>query len=559
MPLPCGGVYQDILLQATGNLRPVYEGVDWAATPIGPISSWSPSLRSALDLILQTGFPVSLFWGPELVLLYNEPFVGLIADKHPGALGTRAPEFVPEAWDTVGPWMRSVMAGEGAVYIEDALVPLERNGRLQEAYFTFSYSPVRGADGAVEGIMNTTTETTRKVIDRRRLATLTSLQSSFGDLEDAEEVRRHALPILRANAADLPEVDFHLPAPDESEPPLDCGESLHDTAAGRIARFSLGSTPGGPDAVLKVRFGDRSAPDETQLGFLRLIASALSQAIDRITARNAEREIADTERRMSEALQRALLTTPLQPDHLQVAVRYRPAAAHTEVGGDWHDAFLSRDGALTLVVGDVTGHDMRAVGAMAQVRNLLRGVAYATPGSSPAEVLTSLDQAMHGLAVGMYATAILAQVEQTEADVARGLRTLRWSNAGHPPPVLLAPDGQTRLLESPPDALLGLGDGPRADQTVILQPGSSVVFYTDGLVERRTTPLPDRLEWLTGVLRHQQSLSAEALCDRLLSELDDAVEDDVALLVLHVYPEDAPRPSESGPTVLPADLRAARA
>ena len=230
-------------------------------------------------------------------------------------------------------------------------------------------------------------------------------------------------------------------------------------------------------------------------------------------------------------MQRSLLTRPLQPDGMEVAVRYLPAAQLAQLGGDWYDAFIARSGTLTVAVGDVTGHDQQAAAAMAQVRNLLRGVSY-TVRASPGRVLTALDQAMFGLDVGVYATTILAQVEPG----ADGRRTLRWSNAGHPPPVLLAADGRARLLETPPDTLLGLGGGERADHTVALEPGAALVLYTDGLVERRRVPLQERFEWLAGVVDGCERLSAEALCDHILARLEAPVEDDVALLVLRVEP-----------------------
>jgi serine phosphatase RsbU (regulator of sigma subunit) len=212
------------------------------------------------------------------------------------------------------------------------------------------------------------------------------------------------------------------------------------------------------------------------------------------------------------------------------------------------------DGSLTLVIGDVAGHDQSAAAAMAQVRNLLRGVSY-TLQKPPGRVLTGLDQAMHGLAVDVFATAIIAQVEQVQQQAAEGMRTLRWSNAGHPPPVLLMPDGRTRLLESEPDLMLGLASRDRDDHTVVLEPGAAVVFYTDGLVERRGISMQERWDWLLGVLAGQQHLSGEALCDHVLAQLDDGVDDDIALMALRAYPEDRDRPPEAGPEVLPEDLR----
>jgi len=547
-------VFRKFVFESVGEIRRAYDDVDWAATPVGPMASWSPTLRGALDVTMNTRFPVVLLWGPKFVCLYNEAYGEMIADKHPAALGRPAREVFSEAWHTIGPLMESVLAGEGPTWTEDAPVPLHRHGFLQEAYFTFSYSAVRDAEGVVEGVMDIAAETTRQVIDRRRLATLSRLREVLGDLEYLEEILEHALPLLRANAPDLPAVDIDF-GDDVSMAADDREVDEGPTGVGRIVRFSLGSgQPASRRPLLVVRLSQHLPPDDAYLGFLRLVASSLGHAVDRINARQAERGVAASERGLSEALQRSLLTEPLQPDDLQVAVRYLPATEQAQVGGDWYDSFIGPDGSLVVAIGDVTGHDRRAVVAMAQVRNLLRGVSYAT-GVSPAGVLDALDDAMFGLAISLYATAILARVEQGEADAERGLRTLRWSNAGHPPPVLIAPDGRATLLETPADPLLGLGDGERTDNTVTLEPGSSLVLYTDGLVERRSIPLQARLEWLIDTLDGCHELTAEQACDHLLERFNDIGEDDVALLVLRNYPEPGPRPPEAGPRVLPSDLR----
>jgi serine phosphatase RsbU (regulator of sigma subunit) len=252
---------------------------------------------------------------------------------------------------------------------------------------------------------------------------------------------------------------------------------------------------------------------------------------------------------IAEALQRSLLSRPVEPDHVQVAVRYLPAGRQTEVGGDWYDAFLGPDGELVLVVGDVTGHDQHAAARMGQVRNLLRGVYY-TLRATPAAAMTALDDACAGLAVGDYATAVLARVEQHEQDRARGLRTLRWTNAGHPPPVLIDGAGHARLLDTAPEPLLGLASGARADHAIELEPGATVVFYTDGLVEARDESLTTRLEWLVGLLLDAHHFDAERLCDHILRSVSPSG-DDIVLLVLRVHPEDKPRPPEAGPSVLP--------
>src|SRR5215210_6442946 len=116
------------LLAAAGSLRGAYAEVDWAATAVGPVPGWSPALRDAVSLALETQFPLTLFWGPEFVLIYNPAYVPLIADKHPAALGRPAREVFPEAWDTIGPWMQDVFAGRDPIWFEDAHVPLQRHG-----------------------------------------------------------------------------------------------------------------------------------------------------------------------------------------------------------------------------------------------------------------------------------------------------------------------------------------------------------------------------------------------------------------------------------------------
>ena len=168
---------------------------------------------------------------------------------------------------------------------------------------------------------------------------------------------------------------------------------------------------------------------------LAAFAAQCAQALDRVKVLQAERESARSARRLSETLQRSLLTRPPEPDHLQVSVRYVPASQEAQVGGDWYDAFFTPDDALCVVIGDCAGHDREAVAAMAAVRNLLRATAYAVD-APPAGVLTALERTMAGLDVGALATALLARVEQTAEQRARGVRALRWSNAGHLPPVL---------------------------------------------------------------------------------------------------------------------------
>ncbi len=184
---------------------------------------------------------------------------------------------------------------------------------------------------------------------------------------------------------------------------------------------------------------------------------------------------------------------------------------------------------------------------MGQLRNLLRGIAYAVE-DPPAAILSTLDRAAHDLAVDTTATVVLARIEQTPAQHRIGERVLRWSNAGHPPPLLICPEGSATFLEAPPDLLLGIDPHTaRHDHHVVLAPDSTVLLYTDGLVERRDTPLQEGLAWLAATVGELAHLPVDELCDALLALVGDRVEDDVALLALRAYPEDEPRPLEAGP------------
>ncbi|HZS24299.1 MAG TPA: hypothetical protein VFA30_04860, partial [Gaiellaceae bacterium] len=115
---------------------------DWAATPIGAAETWPQSLRTALSICLESRFPILIWWGPELVMLYNDAYAPLIGAKHPRALGQRGAECFPEIWEIIGPMLAGVREHGEATWSADQLLLLERSGFAEECYFTFSYSPI---------------------------------------------------------------------------------------------------------------------------------------------------------------------------------------------------------------------------------------------------------------------------------------------------------------------------------------------------------------------------------------------------------------------------------
>ncbi|WP_222193152.1 SpoIIE family protein phosphatase [Modestobacter italicus] len=265
---------------------------------------------------------------------------------------------------------------------------------------------------------------------------------------------------------------------------------------------------------------------------------------------------AATERALSDRLQQALLTPPPEPDHLHVVVRYQPATHGAQVGGDWYDAFLQPDGATVLVIGDVVGHDSRAAAAMGQWRGLVRALAYDHAGSLPA-VLQRAELTAEGLAVSTMATVLLARIEARPDLPGPASRLLRWVSAGHLPPLLLAPDGTSTLLETRPDLMLGVApDVVRADHEAPLPDHTTLLLFTDGLVERSGSDLDAGLAALQSALADLGGTPLDELCDTLLARLvPENAADDVALVAVRMHPEDRPRPAEAGPRRLPPPQR----
>jgi PAS domain S-box-containing protein len=266
---------------------------------------------------------------------------------------------------------------------------------------------------------------------------------------------------------------------------------------------------------------------EDDLTTARQVAAHAGRAIDRVHRLSQQAKLA-------EELQRSLLTEPPDIAGTEVVVRYVPAAEAARVGGDWYDAFLQRNGEAVLVIGDVVGHDTAAAAAMGQLRGLLRGIAHHS-GAGPVGILRGLDEAIASMYTGTLATAAVARLEAAPAG--RGGCALRWANAGHPPPALLPPDGGVILLTGERfDLMLGVdATAGRAEYVAPLEPGATVVLYTDGLVERRGRTLDEGFALLREHLADLAGRPLGQLCDELLDRMVRGVpQDDVALVALRV-------------------------
>ncbi|NLE72117.1 MAG: SpoIIE family protein phosphatase [Actinomycetales bacterium] len=238
----------------------------------------------------------------------------------------------------------------------------------------------------------------------------------------------------------------------------------------------------------------------------------------------------DREHAMSVALQQSMLTAVPDLSPWTATARYVPAAGDAQVGGDWYDAFRTPSGRPVLVVGDVVGHDLAAAAAMGQLRSALRALAWSSGVAGPADMLARLEAMATGLAVTDFATVVVALLE--EAD---GAARVRWSSAGHPPPVVVHADGRAHLLQGDNDRVLAVaGTVPRHDHTADLPPGSTLVLYTDGLVERRDRPAAEGIARLVAEAATLAAEPVEAMCDALVARLAPHAEDDVALLAVRV-------------------------
>ena len=274
----------------------------------------------------------------------------------------------------------------------------------------------------------------------------------------------------------------------------------------------------------------------------RQVASRAAVALDNALLYERERAVSHT-------LQLGLLGGgPARADGTVVAAAYRPGAEALEVGGDWYDAFRLPSGRFALVVGDVVGHGLGAAVAMGQLRGAVRALAQV---STPAGVLEQLDVFVQMLPAGEMAT-----IAFVELDLADG--RLRYACAGHPPPLVVSPDGSARFLwegRSPPlGSVLGRSRREADDR---LDEGETLMLYTDGLVERRTVGLDEQLERLAFVAAEQPAESAETV-DRIFDAMlvGEEQEDDACLLMIHRLAS-ASGFSYSFPAA-PAELRALR-
>jgi len=164
------GARADNLIFGTGEMADLTRAFDWGRTPLGPVDQWDTVLLNTVNLLLSSRHPMFLWWGDDLIQIYNDAYRPSIReDKHPSALGQRGEECWREIWPIIGPQIEGVMTRGEATWHEDQLVPILRNGRLEDVYWTYGYSPVRDSKGMTRGTLVVCTETTGRVSAHRKL------------------------------------------------------------------------------------------------------------------------------------------------------------------------------------------------------------------------------------------------------------------------------------------------------------------------------------------------------------------------------------------------------
>ncbi|WP_030739395.1 PP2C family protein-serine/threonine phosphatase [Streptomyces sp. NRRL S-31] len=267
--------------------------------------------------------------------------------------------------------------------------------------------------------------------------------------------------------------------------------------------------------------GERFDPDTTVM--LLELARRAGTALDNARRYEQHRDVA-------EALQRAQLTDLPDTPGLALAARYLPATRGLNIGGDWYDAFSQPDGSVLAVIGDVTGHGLRAAVIMGQLRTALR--AYAVEGNGPARILTLLHRMLRHQQPELYATCAIARFTPGEPDMV-------WAAAGHPPAVARGPEGEVRVLEAKPGIMLGVPlPYEYEEHTVELPTGSTVALYTDGLVERRSAGIDAGIDRLARAMGTLGPVDLDGAADALLKPMlhDSEHDDDICLLLCRTLP-----------------------
>lgn len=324
-----------------GTSGELFRSIDWSKRPVGAISTWPAPLRTAVQIILNSRHPMFLWWGPELIQFYNDAYLPSFGKgKHPAAMGQAGKDCWQEIWHIIGPQIEDVMTRGIPSWNEDALVPIWRNGRIEDVYWTYGYSPVFLEDGRVGGTLVVCTETTSRVLAERRLRMFRTLIEAMSGATSEDEVLAAAMQALQQAADDLPMV-LLTRRPPGSEPerlartggtpeqeaevlqhlararptrgePFTLGPDLDGTAQKFVLFDLAGASPARGPKSLVFALSPRLPVDASYREYLGQLLDRVDQARARVEAFRLK-SVAESERRnllLQAPVATALLTGP---------------------------------------------------------------------------------------------------------------------------------------------------------------------------------------------------------------------------------------------------------
>src|SRR4051812_26458336 len=195
-------------LQGGREMAKVVLSTDWSKTQLGPLDRWPQSLRTTVSLCLASNFPISIAWGPERVQIYNDGYWPICGAKHPHSMGQDFKECWFSAWPVIGEAFERAQRGETS-YLENQRMFLDRNGYLEETFFTFSFSPIRDESGGVGGLFHPVTETTANMLSERRTRALRDLATRVDEARTIDDALKLGVHALAGYQFDLPFVLFY--------------------------------------------------------------------------------------------------------------------------------------------------------------------------------------------------------------------------------------------------------------------------------------------------------------------------------------------------------------
>ena len=388
--------------------------------------------------------------------------------------------------------------------------------------------------------------------------TIAAVDADAGALAVVVDERMRLSPLTRSGYADeelRPWLDVRLDAANPATRAVRrrisrLYESLHEIAdefpevvdaMARTGHQSFLFVPlvvgGDANGVLVTSWSEPNVLNDEERSFVQTLASQAAQAFERARQFESERTIAET-------LQRSVLPVSLpQVDGVRIGARYLPGTEEVDVGGDWFDAITLANGRLGLVVGDVVGKGVQSAATMAQLRNALR--AFALDQMKPSSTITRLNRLAYGASETAFATLVYAVIDPST-------RNCRFTTAGHPPPLAVYPDGRAEFLEGGRGLPVGAAPDTNYVQDVVELPvGTTLLLYTDGLIERRDKTIDEGLAQLYAAAVEAPP-DPERLLEHVLDSLVGAADrrDDIALLAVRLFVS-APEPLHLR---LPSDL-----